>query len=34
MVQHKDPIKVFQNILRKHDAVFCGLNGGTKKVKK
>jgi len=34
MAPQKDPIKVFHNILKEHDAVFRGLNSGSKKVRK
>ena len=34
MAPQKDPIKVFHKILEEHDAVFRGLNSGSKKVRK
>jgi len=34
MAPQKDPIKVFHRILEEHDAVFRGLNSGSKKVRK
>ena len=33
MARRKDPIKVFHEILRKHDEVFRELNIGSKKVR-
>ena len=34
MAKQKDPMKVFDEVLRKHDQVFGELNSGTKKQKK
>jgi len=34
MGKRKDPMKVFNEVLRKHDQVFRELNSGSKKRKK
>jgi hypothetical protein len=34
MGQQKDPMKVFNEVLRKHDEVFRELNNGSKKTRK
>ncbi len=34
MASQKDPIKVFHRLLKEDDAVFRGLNSGSKKVRK
>ena len=32
MARQKDPIKLFHKVLKEHDAIFSGLNNGSKKL--